>query len=79
MEYFDWAAGGYSNATENLFLGMNSHINYDLAIATWESGYLKFAKNAFHALRWPHLPCEISCGAKKTGQTWPKFYCLAAP
>jgi len=39
IQTFNWAASGKSNASENLFLGMNAHINYDLAIATAESGF----------------------------------------
>jgi hypothetical protein len=39
MSAFNWAASGHSNATENLLLGMNAHINYDLAIATYQMGY----------------------------------------
>jgi hypothetical protein len=29
----------YSDVTQDMTLGMNAHINYDLAIATFESGY----------------------------------------
>jgi hypothetical protein len=36
---FSFAAGGHSDVTQDLTLGMNAHINYDLAIATFESGY----------------------------------------
>lgn len=33
QEAFDWAASGQSSITEDQFLGMNAHINYDLSIA----------------------------------------------
>jgi hypothetical protein len=39
MSAFNWAASGRSNATENLLLGMSAHINYDLAITTFEVGF----------------------------------------
>lgn len=33
LEAFDWAATGQSSIIEDEFLGMNAHINYDLAVA----------------------------------------------
>jgi len=36
---FNFGAAGHSDVTQDMTLGMNAHINYDLAIATFESGY----------------------------------------
>jgi len=36
---FNFALGNHSDVTEDITLGMNAHINYDLAIATFRSGY----------------------------------------
>jgi hypothetical protein len=33
LEAFDWASSGQSSILEDEFLGMNAHINYDLAVA----------------------------------------------
>ena len=36
---FQTAAGQHSNVTQDLVLGMNAHINYDLAIIAYQQGY----------------------------------------
>jgi len=36
---FSFALGNHSDVTQDMTLGFNAHINYDLAIATYESGY----------------------------------------
>jgi len=46
QQAFSNAASGNSNATEDLLLGMNAHINYDLAIATYEAGYYALNRKA---------------------------------
>lgn len=37
--YFDFVMGNHSDTTQDITLGMNAHINYDLAIVTYEQGY----------------------------------------
>jgi len=39
LVYFNFALDNHSDVTQDLTLGMNAHINYDLGIATYESGY----------------------------------------
>ncbi len=38
QEAFDWSDTGMSTVNEDLLLGMNAHINYDLAIVTYQMG-----------------------------------------
>jgi len=39
MIAFNFGASNHSDVTEDLTLGMNAHINYDLSIAAYEEGY----------------------------------------
>jgi hypothetical protein len=36
---FNFSMGNHSDVTQDITLGMNAHINYDLGIATFEDGY----------------------------------------
>ena len=45
-EAFAWGDGGRSSVLEDVMLGMSAHINYDLALATYEAGLVRDGRKA---------------------------------
>lgn len=45
-ESFAWAASGNSTVLEDVFLGMNAHINFDLGLVAWRLGMVAEGRKA---------------------------------